>query len=158
MPRCIHWILLLQEFDFNIRDKKGIENIMADHLSRIPNATHNELPIKDDFPNEHLLVAFRKSWFANIVNYLVPNQTSSYWSKENVNRFLFKSGISFRRDRIFSGTVPTKSLGDIFLTRKSRVFYLFVMSLYVIDTLVPLKLPKKCYKMGSIGHFIQRRL
>ena len=32
-PRLIHWILLLQEFDFEIRDRKGAVNCVADHLS-----------------------------------------------------------------------------------------------------------------------------
>ncbi|GKF38741.1 reverse transcriptase domain-containing protein [Tanacetum coccineum] len=34
-PRLLQWILLLQEFDVIIRDKKGAENLAADHLSRL---------------------------------------------------------------------------------------------------------------------------
>ncbi|CAN6704233.1 unnamed protein product [Malus baccata var. baccata] len=53
-PRLIRWILLLQEFDIEIRDKKGCENVVADHLSRM---VHNEesLPILETFPDEQLL-------------------------------------------------------------------------------------------------------
>ena len=31
--RLIRWVLLLQEFNLQIRDKKGVENVVADHLS-----------------------------------------------------------------------------------------------------------------------------
>jgi len=52
--RLIRWILLLQEFDLEIRDKRGIENVVADHLSRILNAPLIQALINEDFPDEHI--------------------------------------------------------------------------------------------------------
>ncbi|KAM1519888.1 hypothetical protein ACFX1Z_022643 [Malus domestica] len=52
-PRLIRWMLLLQEFDIEIRDKKGVENVVADHLSRM---VHEEAsPISETFPDEQLM-------------------------------------------------------------------------------------------------------
>ena len=55
--RLIKWILLLQEFNLQIKDKKGVENMVADHLSRLA-ITHNShsLPINDDFLEESLIL------------------------------------------------------------------------------------------------------
>ncbi|XP_035551096.1 uncharacterized protein LOC108995832 [Juglans regia] len=54
--RLIRWILLLQEFDITIKEKKGVENVVVDHLSRLTfEDTSDHLPIRDDFPDEHLL-------------------------------------------------------------------------------------------------------
>ncbi|GKD20480.1 reverse transcriptase domain-containing protein, partial [Tanacetum coccineum] len=76
-PRLLRWILLLQEFDVIIRDKKGVKNLAADHLSRLENPHQGDLEkkeINETFPLETLgMVTFRGDsstpWFADIANY-----------------------------------------------------------------------------------------
>ncbi|GJV11354.1 reverse transcriptase domain-containing protein [Tanacetum coccineum] len=46
-PRLLWWILLLHEFDVVIRNKKGAENLAADHLSRLENPYQSELEKKE---------------------------------------------------------------------------------------------------------------
>ncbi|RDY05346.1 hypothetical protein CR513_10824, partial [Mucuna pruriens] len=73
-PRLIRWMLLLQEFDLEIRDKRGAENPMADHLSRIEKESEL-MPIRDEFPDEQLLhIKSATPWFANICNYVATSQ------------------------------------------------------------------------------------
>ena len=81
-PRLIRWVLLLQEFDLEIRDKKGSENVVADHLSRL---MVEEGPSKEDinetFPDEHILNVSTLPWFANIFNYLVTGELPEHWER-----------------------------------------------------------------------------
>ncbi|XP_073152931.1 uncharacterized protein [Henckelia pumila] len=54
-PRLIRWILLLQDFDFEIKVKKGSENQVADHLSRLElEDVKEEESIKEFFPDEQI--------------------------------------------------------------------------------------------------------
>jgi len=57
-PRLIRWVLLLQEFDLEIRDKKGSENVIVYHLSRLGNdeVTCKEKEICETFCNENLML------------------------------------------------------------------------------------------------------
>nr|CAN70775.1 hypothetical protein VITISV_036087 [Vitis vinifera] len=89
--RLIRWILLLQEFNLQIRDKKGVENVVADHLSRlnIAHDTHG-LPINDDFPEESLMLVEEVPWFAHIANYLVTGEIPSEWSSQDKKNFFAK--------------------------------------------------------------------
>ncbi|KAK5826686.1 hypothetical protein PVK06_021612 [Gossypium arboreum] len=74
-PRLIRWILLLQEFNIEIRDKKGCENLVADHLSGIK-TSFDDVPIKDEFPDESLfLTETHYPWYADIVNLLTKGSS-----------------------------------------------------------------------------------
>ena len=53
-PRLIRWMLFLQEFDIEIIDRSGAENMVADHLSRIKGPI-DSLPIRDNLPDKHLM-------------------------------------------------------------------------------------------------------
>lgn len=66
-------ILLLQEFDLEIRDKKGSENIVADHLSRMSpiKEIEEKHPIRDAFADESILAIIGVPWFIDYANYLV---------------------------------------------------------------------------------------
>nr|GEZ64016.1 reverse transcriptase domain-containing protein [Tanacetum cinerariifolium] len=62
-PRLLQWVLILQEFDIPICHKKGVENLAADHLSRLENPHQSVLDkkeINETFPLETLnVVSFR---------------------------------------------------------------------------------------------------
>jgi hypothetical protein len=68
----IRWILLIQEFDLEIRDKKGVENYVADHLSHLQFEESTELPSNDYMRDDTLLkVSTTDPWYINIINYNV---------------------------------------------------------------------------------------
>ncbi|XP_075098867.1 uncharacterized protein LOC142175774 [Nicotiana tabacum] len=73
-PRLIRWVLLLREFDLEILDRKGTENQVTDHLSRLE--TWNQVAegdvIKETFPDEQLLAIATGEvpWYADFVNNL----------------------------------------------------------------------------------------
>ncbi|KAG7578694.1 Reverse transcriptase domain [Arabidopsis thaliana x Arabidopsis arenosa] len=104
-PRLLRWILLLQEFDMEIVDKKGIENGVADHLSRM--RIEDEIPIDDSMPEEQLLaiksyeIVYNKKeievacavkeeelpWYADLVNYLICGEIPKYLDAYQKKKF-----------------------------------------------------------------------
>lgn len=84
--RLIIWIFLLQEFDLEIRERKGSKTQIVDHLSRLEDSSHvvNEGLILEEFPDEQLLALdiAQVPWYADIVNYLAsglfPPGASTY--------------------------------------------------------------------------------
>ncbi|RDX93077.1 Retrovirus-related Pol polyprotein, partial [Mucuna pruriens] len=80
-PRLIWWMLLLQEFNIYIRDKKGVENLVADHLSKIERED-NPMPIRDEFLDEQLLhITTPIPWFVDICNFVAASQFPSEASR-----------------------------------------------------------------------------
>ncbi|GKD90635.1 hypothetical protein Tco_1366142, partial [Tanacetum coccineum] len=74
-------------FDIKIKDKKGAENLAAEHLSKLENpdlGTFTEEEIADEFPNEHLMIlkADDEPWYADYVNYIVGKIVPPNWMSE----------------------------------------------------------------------------
>ncbi|GJY01326.1 reverse transcriptase domain-containing protein [Tanacetum coccineum] len=94
-PRLLRWILILQEFDFIIRDTKGAENLAADYLSRLENPHQDVLEnkeITETFPLETLgMVTFHGDdstpWFVDFANYHAGNFVIKKMSSQQKNKF-----------------------------------------------------------------------
>ena len=72
-----------------IKYKKGTENLVANHLSRLE-GPRDEVQVNDNFPDEQLLViADTQSvpWFADYVNYLVVKVIPPELSYQQKKRF-----------------------------------------------------------------------
>ncbi|RVW95558.1 Retrovirus-related Pol polyprotein from transposon 17.6 [Vitis vinifera] len=84
-------VFALDKFRAYLRDKKGVENVVADHLSRLAIA-HNShvLPINDDFPEESLMLLEKTPWYAHIANYLVTGEVPSEWKAQDRKHFFAK--------------------------------------------------------------------
>ncbi|GJW41879.1 reverse transcriptase domain-containing protein [Tanacetum coccineum] len=85
----------IRKFNIEIRDKKGAENLAADHLSRLENPHKGdlvEMEMNDNFPHESLnMIALNDenepSWFADIANYLVGNVLIKGMSSQQKKKF-----------------------------------------------------------------------
>ena len=78
----------MQEFNIEIKDKKGVENVVVDHLSRLTfDVGLKEMPIRDSFPGEQLYVVTELPWYAHIVNHLVMSAIPEHWTAQDRRNF-----------------------------------------------------------------------
>ncbi|GKF12875.1 reverse transcriptase domain-containing protein [Tanacetum coccineum] len=99
-PFLIRWILLLQEFDVEIRDKKGAKNLAADHLSRLEHPDLGKLTrakIRDLFPEERLMA--------------ISDKNNKPWMRPS-----------------YLNSVPTESYEDVWLEMKQQKFFYNVIA------------------------------
>ena len=117
-PRLIRWVLLLQEFELEIKYKRGCDNVIADHLSRVERnkAEEEEAGLTKNFPDEQLFqLSVQLPWYADIVNYLacgvVPSEFS-YQQKRKLRTdsryYIWNDPLLFKRgaDTIIRICVP----------------------------------------------------
>lgn len=72
----------MQEFDLEIRDRSGYQNLVADHLSHLENVNSDPFSINDSFPLDILQAVSQSTpWFAPIANYLVGHVFPPHFSK-----------------------------------------------------------------------------
>ncbi|GJW51338.1 reverse transcriptase domain-containing protein [Tanacetum coccineum] len=126
-PRLLWWVLLLQEFDITIRDKKGSENLAADHLSRLENPHKDVLKNKDineHFPLETLgaLTSESTPWFADYANFhagnfIIKGMTTQQKKKffKDVKHYFWDDPYLFRicADQIIRRCVHGQEANDI---------------------------------------------
>ena len=74
-----------------IKDKKGVENVVTDHLSRLTIAhdTHSP-PINDEFPEESLMQLEKAPWYAHIANFLATREIPAEWKEQDRKYFFAK--------------------------------------------------------------------
>ncbi|XP_074283307.1 uncharacterized protein LOC141607858 [Silene latifolia] len=89
-PRLMRWVLLIREFDIEIREKKGLANVVADHLSRLQLNDHQmqQMGVVDgSVPHESLYgLRMTEPWYANLVNYMVTKKFPPSFSSSQRNR------------------------------------------------------------------------
>nr|GEY18690.1 reverse transcriptase domain-containing protein [Tanacetum cinerariifolium] len=127
--RLFHWVLLLQEFTFNVIDTKGVENLAADHLSRLENPHQNVLDpkeINESFPLETL------NMFSSCGNSSTP---------------CIISGTS----PFFSKSVRIKSSEGVYTARKPLTFSRLATIDPPGDIMAQITQPRRCLIQDSIG-------
>jgi hypothetical protein len=86
--RITRWLLLLQEFDINIVDKPGKDNVAAYFLSRIEHEG-KDTPIEYNFPDEHLFAVYANTpWYVYIANYLASGKVPRHLSYKEQRKII----------------------------------------------------------------------
>ena len=124
-PRLIRWVLQLQEFDLEIKDKKGCDNVIADHFSRVVTiiVIEEEMEVAKNFPDDQLFqLSFQSPWYVDIVNFLacgvMPPEFSYQQRKKlrtNSRFYIWDDPLLFKRgpDMIIRRCVPKSEQGKI---------------------------------------------
>jgi hypothetical protein len=86
-------VLLLQEFDLHIVDRKGAKNPVADNLSRLENVSFDPIPVNNSFPNEQLasinVTSRDLPWYADYANFIVSEYLPPTFTAEKRRKLFY---------------------------------------------------------------------
>jgi hypothetical protein len=86
-------VLLLQEFDLHIVDRKGAENPITDNLSRLENISFDPIPVNDSFLNEQLaaikVTSRESSWYADYDSFIVSKYLPPTFITQQRRKFFY---------------------------------------------------------------------
>ncbi|XP_057747304.1 uncharacterized protein LOC130966509 [Arachis stenosperma] len=113
-PRLMRWILLLQEFDIEIKDRSRAENKVADHLSRIPQEKEekHQVIVNESFPYEQLMMVQVAPWFADIANFKAIGELPT-----NINKHMRRKLIKDAKHYIWDDPYLFRKCADGILRR-----------------------------------------
>jgi len=100
------------EFDYDIKDRKGSENLVTGYLSRVMTSNASEPLICDHCSNEKLFKAHVELWFADLVTYLVTEEVPKSLNTDDKACIFQWSSFLYRMIGTYLNTVQTKSLED----------------------------------------------
>ncbi|GJW70100.1 reverse transcriptase domain-containing protein [Tanacetum coccineum] len=158
--RLLWWVLLRQEFDFNVIDTKGAKNLTADHLSRLENPYENVLDpkeVNEKFPLETLNMVTSRSdsstpWFADYANYHAGNFIVKGMSSQQKNNFFKDVKHYFWDDPyLFKICADQMMIGGVLLSKK----LLIILKVAIVDQRGTLRVKEKfrsvmkCLKIPS---------
>ncbi|KAJ9557548.1 hypothetical protein OSB04_012162 [Centaurea solstitialis] len=163
-PRLIRWVLLLQEFDLEIVDRKGVNNQVADHLSRLEKTdqTAGNADICEVFPDERILSAKPMSvpWFANIVNYLacgiIPKELNKNTKRKLIHdsrMYLWDDPFLFKicADQVIRRCIPVEETTEILHHCHSGPCGGFFWPTLYHDAQIFVKKCDECQRSGNIS-------
>jgi len=139
-PRLIRWILLLQEFDLVIQDKKGLKNVVVDHLSRLVNeeVTSKEAEVRDEFLDESLFILSERPWFANMDNFKAAGIMPKDLNWQQRKKFLHDVRFYIWDDpHLFK--IEANNLLRRCVTKKPSVYYGIAITLHVVAIMVEIR-------------------
>nr|GEX45264.1 reverse transcriptase domain-containing protein [Tanacetum cinerariifolium] len=123
-PRLIYWILLLQEFNIEIKDRKGTENVTADDLSQIENEeTSDDSEVDENFLGETLMEINTEDEprFVDFGNYLASDIIPKGMTYQQKNFFLRHQTL------LLGGTLPLQSSLEVISSSKEIKFKCFFL-------------------------------